>query len=127
MAEILVFTRDVSHLRGGDFHDIGDVIAIYEDGHKWARRECPPHFQVLIVPGVPPADFADLMEVQHDDADPKKPAVRNRKRRIDLDAVLSDVQDNERTAVAVGSGIIIGIRSELDDRTETKPARGRPN
>lgn len=71
MAELLIKSIDATHddpdtdRRG--CYKRGDVVIVQEDGHEWGRKEGPPKFVRLRIPGAARALAERLVEHQDDD------------------------------------------------------------
>ena len=99
MAELLVKARGAAHAdpekdRRGCYKR-GDVVIVQEDGHEWGRKEGPPNFVILRIPGAARA-LAERLTEEQDDDDAGAPlqdeqgqrrAFRRRRWRVDLDAL----------------------------------------
>lgn len=97
MAELLIKARDAEHAdpekdRRGCYKR-GDVVIVQDDGHEWGRKEGPPNFVVLRIPGAARSLAERLTEEQDDDDDGtplqdeqgQRRAFRRRRWRVDLD------------------------------------------
>lgn len=98
----------------------GDVVIVQDDGHEWGRKEGPPNFVVLRIPGAARALAERLTEEQDDDdtgtplpvVDGDQPRHRRRRWSVDLNALPSAVRTALQTA---GSASItrVQIRTRL--------------
>lgn len=46
--------------------DKGQVVCIMPDGHKWGKKERPPTFIVIKIPGIPPDQLQTYTMPDHD-------------------------------------------------------------
>lgn len=64
----------------------GDIVVVMEDGHRWGKKEGPPNFVIVKIPGVSVEAARKYIEAHTDTADPLNPvALARRKYTIRVD------------------------------------------
>lgn len=114
MAELLVCASD------GPVRDhpgrwlAGMVVAVMEDGHQWGRKEGPPKFQVVRVPGSA-SDYAHLMQPRGTE----EQVTRRRDLRLSPEIV------EEVKVERIGTEIVQVERTRLDAAVVESPVIAR--
>lgn len=112
MAELLILARDAEAVK--DKHKDngwtkGDVVAVMPDGHRWGKRECPPRFYIVKVPGADVKEFADyatsrVIDTGLVEPDGKTPILRMiapRNFKIDINELPGDAKGSlDRAGIA---------------------------
>lgn len=101
MAELLIRVKD-KHNPDDPAADLlctkrGDVIVVCADGHPWSERErTSVEWRILMLPGIDPADLADLTRPEMEDVQtaglPPTRMVRARMYALDLAALPAAVR-----------------------------------
>lgn len=114
MCELLVRVtgRDASDLVIG----VGDVCSVHEDGHQWGRKEVPPLFAVVKLPGEDVREMQYLTQPDYDE-DVILTGEVVRRRRVRL--ATSRLPRPTRTALT-RDGEVTTTRNVVDDATEDK-------
>lgn len=67
----------------------GDVVVVLPDGHQWGRKEGPPNFFRLKIPGLSVAEAEELMAAE---VDVEGNAITRRARRLMADSIPAEIR-----------------------------------
>lgn len=73
----------------------GEVVAVKPDGHVWGRKEVPPSFEQIDLPGVSVARLADLLEPELTDDDDANFVARRKLRITDVQSAKAARNETE--------------------------------